>query len=157
MATSTQIGEVRGLRELRDKLRAIPADLERKALRKGVIAAARLILREAKARYRGLFTNRTGTGLKNLSLMVGRRRGGRGVFARIGVRLDGWYLGLLEAGWRHIGRGKGRRAQLRSGALRGKQIRGRPFMEPAADSQMNAALQEFEKAIVEYIDGLPGK
>jgi len=158
MATGTQqLGQVHGLAELKELLRKLPADLEKKALRKGARSAANVILAEARRRYGAQFTSRTGKGKKSFAVMVGRRKKGHGVFARIGVRGDAFYLSFLEKGWRHIGRGKGRRARLRSGTIQGKKIPGKPFMEPAFDSKAEEAVRELERAILEYIEALPSK
>jgi len=141
--------KLHGLDELRRKLEKIPADIERKAMRKGARAAGLVIQEEAKARA----PRRTGKLQKNINLVVRKRRDGR-ISALVGLGSDAFYGKFLERGHRHIGRGKGRRAKLRRGTIQGKRIPAKPFMEPAFDAKAEAALAEFERAVIEYVDSL---
>lgn len=154
---ATPAVKIRGLAELKAKLAKLPVDLEKKVLRKGVTAAARVILRQALANARAKFQARSGLLFRSFGISVRRRKDGKGVSAVVGIRGDAFYARFLEKGWRAIGRGKGRRAQLRRGSIQGKRIPGRPFMEPALEAKADEAVREMEKAIVEYIDKLPSK
>jgi len=151
-------GEVKGLRELNEKLKRLGKDIERQAMRKGVRAAGRVILQQAKTNARR-FKRQTGTLEKSIGMTVRKRRDGR-ISAIVGLDKTGFYGRFLEQGFHAVGRAKRRGASGRRGrgAARdrgaGRRVAGRPFLGPALEQKAEAALAEFERAIREFINSL---
>lgn len=129
--------QISGLKELSDKLREIGPDIAEKALRGGVLAAAKLVRDEAKA------TNPDDTGRTDRALYVKfikEESGPHQATYKVGVRSgskerrrnrDAWY-------WRFIEFGTAKKPA-------------RPFLRPSFESQKMTAIDLIAERIARRI------
>lgn len=142
---------VKGLAELNRVLNQLPVKVERKLLRGGLRAAAKVIEAEAKRRV----PVRTGLLRDSIRVSTGAKRGGK-VYAHIkaGGRKKGqaFYAHMVEFGTaRHVilagGGTKAGKALAIAGRILGAKVdhpgaRPRPFMRPALDTQAQKSVEE---------------
>lgn len=159
--------KVTGLKEFQEKLRAMPQDIARNALRAGVAAMAAVVRKEAQRRA----PLRSGR-LRKAIYQVGSRSESnlyRQVFkirVRTGVRIvkgkkdrsrDAFYWRWIEFGRGPVRAGRGTRvlADKESGQFFGKEVRGvtpRPFMRPAFEAKKGDAIEALRARIQKRIE-----
>ena len=138
MATADVIGMDNILRQLD----AVPRNLQRKILRRGLRKGAVPVRDEARRRVR----RRSGLLAKSIVIASSRGSGQRGAIAyKVGLRSRAWYGRFLEYG--HVARGRGQKiagGERRRTATRevlkgaGQFVRPYPFMRPAAEKLPDA-------------------
>ncbi|OHX20507.1 hypothetical protein BI344_08585 [Chromobacterium sphagni] len=135
-------GEVHGLDALMRHLDAVPRNLQRKILRRGLRKGAALVRDEARRRVQ----RRSGLLAKSIVVASSRGSGQRGAVAyKVGLRSRAWYGRYLEYG--HVKRGRGQKiagGERRRTATRevlkgaGQFVPPYPFMRPAAEKLPDA-------------------
>lgn len=144
--------EVKGLREIEQALKRLPIELERKVLRRAVLAGAGVIRDEA----RRLAPVRTGALRQNIVARYHKRKNGL-VRYDVGIRkgrkgMDAYYASMVEFGTSpHIIRAKKKKALGVDGRF-GSVVRhpgasARPFMRPAFDSKYNEAIDKVGQVV----------
>jgi HK97 gp10 family phage protein len=126
--------------------------------KKGIVAAVRAGGRQWKAALAAAldatFTSRTGTLRKNLrtSLRI-KGRGVKGVTVKFfaGLSRDAFYGRFWEMGFRHMGRGKGRRLLLRRGGVEGQRMR-KEWMRPAAEGAAPGVIETVVTTLRNFIE-----
>lgn len=143
MADAIRI-QLKGFKELADKLRALPRDIAENALKGAVASAANVIRKEARLKVPqgetgtlrrsiyAAFAKEDSTYTKK-KYVVGWRKGKR--FRAVGknkANLDGYYGLFVEFGTRFV--------------------RARPFIRPAMEHKKDAALEAIRKVVAARID-----
>lgn len=164
--------QIKGLRQLEDRMRAFPAKLQRRAMKKALAAGARLIVREAKSnapiasgalkrnivakagpkrrdiagstRYIvGVLHGKTNTReTKNIRGAVRKRR--VSAYDRRGQ--DPYYFRFQELGFTAIGRAK------RGSA--GRKIAGRHFLRNALQTKSKEAVEAIRRVLAQEVERL---
>lgn len=142
--------EVSGAQDLAKLLRALPAKVAKKILRKALREGAKLIQQEAVARA----PVRTGTLRKNIKVRAATRlkRGNIGVQVLAG---KGDYLGdVFYASFIEFGHRRGKRKGGKVTRLEDKreEVPPKPFMRPAFDAAKHRAALRAQRLIVEGIE-----
>ena len=134
--------KIEGLAELERNMNQLAEDVAKKHAVAAVRAGGKVLKDAILASERAHFHQRTGKLFENIrtSLKI-KGLGARGAWVKFSVFLksDAFYGRFWELGFRHIGRGKGRRSRLRRGLIEGKQMR-REWMRPAMEQAAPAAL-----------------
>jgi len=128
--------KIEGLAELERNMNRLAEDVAQKHAVDAVRAGERILQAAIVAEAERRFTRRTGTLFANIRAtlrVTGRGVRGATVKAYIYLRSDAFYGRFWELGFRHIGRGKGRRMQLRHGAITGKRMQ-RAWMVPGLEA-----------------------
>jgi HK97 gp10 family phage protein len=147
-----------GAAELDKLLQALPEEIARNVARQAMLAGARVVAAEMKARCpvnAEVATNQKhppGYGRKQIRARIATNRdtgqigqiiGGRfSIAAWAGVGSKGWYLKFPEWGWMLTGHGKGRHARQKI-----RHIPPKPFLRPAWESSKMKALDAIGRAL----------
>lgn len=151
---------IRGAAELQKVLGQLPVKLERKILRGGLRAGAKVIEAEAKRRVPVV----TGQLRDSIRVSTGSKRGGK-VYAHVkaGGRKKGqaFYAHFVEFGTaRHVilpgGGTKAGKALAIAGRMVGAKVdhpgaRARPFMRPALDTQSQKAVDQMAEYLAQRL------
>ena len=159
--------QVRGLAELNRELKAFPAKLQKKAVRRAIAAGAKIVQKDAKANAprnsgatrRAIATkstpSRSQPNLVRSSVFV--RTGGNRTKATRGRNEDPYYWYFQEFGYRATGRGAKTsglsRADFRA---RGRKIAGKRFMRRALERNSGRILATFRSTLKREIDTYNG-
>ncbi len=148
--------KTRGFRELQENLAKLDAAIQKREARAAVRAGAAVLRRQALANARAQFHRQTGALFRAFRVAI-KRIGG--LFrARIFISpREAFYGPFLIAGWRHIGRGKGRRFQLRHGTIQGKRIAGKPIMDQALEQKAEEAVRVVADRLAQGVANFRGR
>ena len=166
--------EQKGLRELDEKLKLLPLEIQRTIGQRALNKGARLVRDEARRRapvgkafyrypYGTTARNRKRIGQLRDSIVIAKGKPSRGaeIVTNVKPRLKTGYYGLfIEKGWIPTGRTKGvRRAygltarKARARMQRGRaKVPGRPFIEPALVMSTGRVLDAIQKELGRLIE-----
>jgi len=161
--------ELKGLRELRPRIRGLADRVQRRIMNAALLAGGRVIVRAAKAAA----PNRTGAVRRNILVKIAKQKMGYDNRAILGVRhgrvntkrgsaydkrgQDPFYWRFQEFGFRAIGRrGRQSRFERRTGVSRRsgaafRQVAGKRFVTNAASNQAGAAFQAIQRSLADQL------
>lgn len=179
-----ELKEVKGLKELNDKLKQLPDKIANQYISKALAEEAKQVRDLAKAnapvaekahflslKKKGIISKTKGRGFLKKGIVYAKKTKATGsgiqpgfgntVF-QIGLSKAVWYGRLIEKGWIATGR---KRKGMKIGEHRSlakkfagnqvmRHIPGRPFLRPAWDNMVPKILRDFPEGLKKYIEGM---